>query len=333
MQVQLIALFLSFNLLGISAAEETVEPTETETGTQTPIRVAVCVTKSIEQLRAESSQTEISALDALSKALGHTPCIDIGGIRTPLRCGVYRLSDESHITINACSGSIPDFLFNRGLNFGKLLRTFPELKTILSSRRMPASCLISHVGINIFDDVLGEKLGRLTSCSFEDMVNNYELLVEILPEFVSDFAEFLTLFKDGRFTYKSLKKGLPDNHYQENHPRYFGGDMQSEQIEDYVCMYNGEYYEMEHFSFSQRLADFCPHEELFNRILTEALDLRATTQINFIVGEESIGVYSQTVVNIPSKFTGKVDSNKLSEVSAWFLSKRREATAAGAPAA
>ena len=400
MQIQLIALFLSFNFLVISAAEETVEQATAEA--QASIHLATCVTGSIEQLKAEHTAqiakyeqfmhqrveackktnaevaesqrctnatillrarmttdkteldktrnelekakeevvtklqenqnafetlttqiatkqslllTEILALDALTVALEHTPCIDIGGIREPLCCSIYNLSGESHVTLNADPQSIPNFLFGSGLDFGKLLRTFPEVRTILLRRRTPANCLISHVGVNIFDDVLGQKLRKKVSCDIEDMVNNYELLVEILPEFVSDFAEFLKLFKGGCFTYKSLKKGTSVGQ------GYFVGDMRGQPIENYVCMLQGEPYELDQFSFSQPLADVCPHEELFYRILTEALGVRATTKINFVIGD-SIGIYSQTVVNIPREFTGEIDHNKLSEVFAWFLSKK-----------
>ncbi len=227
--------------------------------------------------------------------------------------------------MNCDPSASPDLLFHDGLNFGKVLRAFPELKTVLSRRITPINCLISHVGVNIFDDIVGERLGKDTGCSFDDMVLHYDHLVEILPKFVLHFAEFLTLFKGGRFTYKSLKKDPG-----EDHLGYFSKDMRSmraQPIAAYTCMFRGAPEECDHFSFVQDVDDLCPHEALFKRILTDVLSLEATTKINYV--GESIAIYSQTVVDIPTTFTGIISREKLDDVIQRFLSKKPTAACSG----
>lgn len=278
---------------------------------------------------------EISALDALIRALEQTPCIDIGGIRTPPSQGHYILADASHVTINACQKSLPNLWFSHALNFGELLRTFPELRTILSRRSTPANCLVSHVGNNIFEDALEEQLkeeyatmgcstegcsaGGCSSSlySLQDVIEHAELLTKILPKFVADLAEFLKLFKGGSFTYRSVKRSLIELVTKG----YMSIPTRSPcPVESYVCMLEGRRCKFMQHSCS---ADICPHEELFYNILTQVLGLPHTiTQIH-LLNMGQAGVYSQTTTFIPEEFTGEVDSNKLRDVSALFLSQRR----------
>lgn len=372
MKIQLTALFLIFNCLVISAAQieepqirpaihvtRSIEQLKAEHTAmigrydQLIAKQQAALEKVPEREELRSTHTsiianaaakklvlvrEISALDALLKALAYTACIDIGGIRTP-QAGCYILSDESHVTINACQKSLPNLWFSHALNFGALLRTFPELRTVLLSRSTPVSCLVSHVGNNIFEDILGKQLEKdyiAMGCStkgcdengcvsalysLQTILESDQLLIDALPEFVTGFAEFLTLFRGGHFTYRSIKRDLPTL-VRTGYLR-IPTNMQLIPMESYVCMSEGNVYEFMQHAHSQ-LTDACPHEELFYNILTQVLGLqRTTTQLHLLNGGPA-GAYSQTVTFIPREFTGEVDRDKLSKVSIRFLSRRKQ---------
>jgi len=274
-----------------------------------------CAKHSLEQHKKELSEkiTDLpyrlkyyiglkQGLTLLVEKLVVTSTFDIGGIRRPLSNGIYSIANSDHITINRDQNSFPDFLCKNGLDFCGFLQQFPEVQGIISRRRTPLNCLISHVGDYIFEDAFQKERTLLQFFKSAPILMSERCPIRfaILYSFIEGLSAYLCLLRGGTFTYKSFKHifGKIDSSI-----------FATEVAEDYPCFWMDSNKKVQALTFQQRILSFSTNGGYITAVKTsgEELNLEAIWPLvgfSHRIFADVLGISNvQTTINALDEFT------------------------------